>query len=392
MRYPIRDAVAIVGVGSTGFSRSSARSMLDMTTEAAITAILDAGLTKNDIDGLAGTMMIAGAPTVSPMEMGAALGLERVTYFSHAPVPIVFSLMDAMAAVYSGACETVLIFHGVFRSPRISKSAGGDAIRATKFAGLSAKRWMPGLAGGDYAAWAKRYMEVYGVDREGLARVAVNGRSWAVDNPLAVWREPIDFDTYYAARMVREPLGLFDMDTPVDGADAFVITTAERARDLAQPAVLVHAASSCLLDRNADCGELLDLDRTAADLVAEDLRSKSELWVDDSDFCIAYDGFSIIALNWLESFGWCGRGEASAFLCDNWDNKNERARLGARGVPLNPHGGSLSEGGTQGSGHLRESVVQLRGQAGARQVPDAKAAVVAIGGLYMNAQGVVLRR
>jgi len=105
-----------------------------------------------------------------------------------------------------------------------------------------------------------------------------------------------------------------------------------------------------------------------------------------------HDGFSIIALNWLESFGWCGRGEASAFLCDNWDNKNERARLGARGVPLNPHGGSLSEGGTQGSGHLRESVVQLRGQAGARQVPDAKAAVVAIGGLYMNAQGVVLRR
>ena len=104
-----------------------------------------------------------------------------------------------------------------------------------------------------------------------------------------------------------------------------------------------------------------------------------------------YDGFTIITLGWLENTGWCGPGEAGGLLADSWDEAAGRALLRGR-VPINPHGGALSEGGTQGSGHLREAVLQLQGRAGARQVADAETALVTPGGFFFNSQGAVLRR
>jgi acetyl-CoA acetyltransferase len=129
---------------------------------------------------------------------------------------------------------------------------------------------------------------------------------------------------------------------------------------------------------------------TGQAVAARDLGAKSDLWLDDIDLFFPYDGFTIVALRCFESYGFCGPGEAGPFLEDNWDTAENRVKIGGR-VPVNPHGGSLSEGGSQGAGHVREAVTQLRGGAGDRQVPGAQAALLTPGGFFFNAQGLVLR-
>jgi acetyl-CoA acetyltransferase len=117
------------------------------------------------------------------------------------------------------------------------------------------------------------------------------------------------------------------------------------------------------------------------------LRAKSDFWIEDVDVFFPYDGFSIIALTWLENFGWCGPGEATAFMQDHWvaaDNDGGGRVLIKGRIPVNPHGGSLSEGATQGSGHLREAVQQLQGLAGDRQVEGAALALLGIGGFFQR--------
>ena len=203
-------------------------------------------------------------------------------------------------------------------------------------------------------------------------------------------REPMTMDDYLAARMIRWPLCLLDMDVAVDGADAFVITTAERARDLPLPPVLVDAVALGMIDKN-DEDQAPGLEQHGQQVTVRALRAKSDFWIDDCDVYFPYDGFSIITLNWIENAGWCGRGEAGAFLEQHWDEQQQRVLIDGR-IPVNPHGGSLSEGGTQGSGHLREAVHQLQGRAGERQVPDARRAIVTAGGFFFNAQGVTLHR
>jgi acetyl-CoA acetyltransferase len=231
-------------------------------------------------------------------------------------------------------------------------------------------------------------MHEYGVDKEPFGRIAVNMRSNAALNPLAAMRSPITLEDYYAARMIRDPLSMLDMDIPVDGADAFVLTTTERARTLPHRPVALHAATIGLGTSDED--QLPSLRRHGQHVVVEALRAKSDLWLDDVDVFLPYDGFTIITLAWFENVGWCKPGEAGRFLADNWDSDRERIVIDGR-IPVNPHGGSLSEGATRGTGHLREAIVQLRGDAGERQAPRAETALVTPGGFFFNAQGAILR-
>jgi acetyl-CoA acetyltransferase len=120
------------------------------------------------------------------------------------------------------------------------------------------------------------------------------------------------------------------------------------------------------------------------------LRAKSDLWLSDVDVFLPYDGFTIITLGWIENLGWCGPGEAGDFMRSHWDAPSNRVLIDGR-IPLNPHGGALAEGATRGSGYVREAVQQLRGEAGERQVPGAKVALVASGGFFFNSQGLILR-
>ena len=388
-RNPIKDQIAIVGVASTGFTRDGSRSRDSLVAEACIAAIRDAGVSKRDVDGVCGTL--PNAHRVVSM-----LGLPEVTHYINQPPPFVFTIEDAMNAIFAGSADVVLAYHAMYRNPAVSRSAAGDPLRRNLgWAGAPAGRaWrsdpesVEGSVG--YTAWASRYMHEYGVRREHLGYVAVNDRTNAAANPLAAMRDPLTMEDYLAARMVRDPLCILDMDVPVDGADAFVLTTAERARDLTDTPVLIHAATTGTSAPNEE-DQIPDLRHHGQQVVARELREKSDIWIPDVDVYFPYDGFSFITLSWIENVGWCAPGEAGAFVESHWDKDANRILIDGR-IPVNPHGGALSEGGTQGSGHVREAVVQLRGQAGDRQVPGARTAFLTPGGFFFNAQGLVLRR
>jgi acetyl-CoA acetyltransferase len=383
-RNALKDHVAVVGIGSTGFSRSSDKTALTLALEASTAAIRDAGLTAADVDGVIATGEPGGP---SPALVGSSLGLDNVTHFTR-PAPVaMFSFVDAVNAVYSGSCDVALVVYPFLRLPWASRQAANDPFRRHLQTGTAAAPESIANAAG-YAAWASRYLYEFGASRDTFARIAINQRTNAAQNPLAAIQTPLTMDDYYAARMIREPLCMLDMDLPVDGADAFVLTSAERARSLAQPPVLVHATATGLVAQNEE-DQLPSIQHHGQHVVIDTLRAKSDVWIDDVDVYCPYDGFTIITAQWIENAGWCGPGEAGEWLEDNWDKESNRVLINGR-VPMNPHGGSLSEGATRGSGFLRESVVQLRGQAGERQVDNAQTALVTTGGFFFNSQGAVL--
>ena len=341
-RNPAKDKVAIAGVGLSPYARDRGTTTeLAMVLEAAVAAIRDAGLTAADIDGVVGGGLLTGG--IDPATVVSALGLPAVTWWTKVPPPIMNHLVAAVNAVWTGACEVALAYHSVYRVGGFSRSANADPFRRRAAFGLpdgraatgdghtDAEPWsMHGSAG--YAAWAGRYLAEFGASREDFGLIAINGRSNAAANPNAVLREPLTMAGYLGGRMIREPLCLYDMDVPVDGADAFIVTTAERARDLPASPVLIHAAT---MGMTAPPEEHLaaGLEATGQPLAARDLRAKSDLWLDDIDLFFPYDGFTIVALRCFESYGFCGPGEAGAFLADNWDadrRTGSRSRDGCR--------------------------------------------------------------
>jgi len=384
---PAKDRVAFASAATTGFQRDHG----DVTPEslaldACIGAIRDAGISAQDVNGLVG----ANAPFIQ-----SALGIPHLTYWNGPGIPFVSAIANAMNAVSTGAADVVLAYHSVYRNPMFSRAAANDPFRAGAFlrmgGGMGGDGFGPDSIAGavGYTAWASRYLYEYQASRETFGYIAINDRSNAAENPAAVLREPITMDDYLAARMIRWPLCLLDMDVPVDGADAFIVTTTERARDMALPPVLIHACTQGMIAQNEE-DQTPSLRDHGQHVVLASLRAKSDIWLDDIDVYFPYDGFSFITVSWIENAGWCGLGEARAFIEDNWDAAGNRILINGR-IPVNPNGGALSEGGTQGSGHTREAIHQLQGRAGPRQVSDASKALITAGGFFFNAQGCVLR-
>ncbi len=393
-RNPARDQVAIVGLGRSPYSRDRGGCTPgSLVVEAAIAAARDAGVGANDIDGICGSML-------SAQYVQAALGIPQVSWFANPQSVMGNQVVAAVAAVHAGMCDTALVYHHAYRLPWSSRSAARDPMRRRATLGLADARSWWGSGHNDagpnsmyganaYAAWAGRYLHDYGYGRETLGRIAINSRTNAAANDNAVYREPLTMDTYLAGRMVRDPLSVYDMDIPIDGANAFIVTTTERARDLPHRPVLVHAASLGHTDYGSE-EQLADLNHAGQMVVMERVWSKSELTLADVDVFYPYEGFSNIALAWIENVGYCERGEGGDFVAQHWDEAAQRIVIEGR-VPLNTHGGSLSEGGTQGAGHLYEACLQLRGNAESRQVPGARVALVTPGGFYFNSQGFLLR-
>ncbi|MDF3309657.1 thiolase family protein [Rhodococcus sp. T2V] len=384
-RYPIQDQVAIVGVGTTEYSRDSGKSELGLVAEASRAAIRDAGLTAKDIDGIAGSWVRAEL-------VQGALGIPAVNYYLNTILPpFQGQVIAGMNAVFAGLCETVLVYHSGYRTAVASRSAAADPFRVPRRSRLRPLSPMPDTINGTvcYATWADRYLHEYGATREDLGLIAINNRSNAVHNDHAVQRDPLTMEGYLAGRMIREPLNLFDMDYPVDGSDALVITTAERARDLTDTPVLLHVAVDGQTSHAVE-EDMPDLTQTGLKAAADNLWARTDLSLDDVDVYMPYDGFSIIQLKWFESIGYCGVGEAPAFLKKHWNADENRIEINGR-VLVNPHGGSLSEGASQGAGHIREAVRQLRGQGSGLQVEGAKTALVTPGGFFYNAGALLLR-
>ncbi|KRD05738.1 acetyl-CoA acetyltransferase [Mycobacterium sp. Root265] len=384
LRNAMKDQVAIVAATTTGFTAANtATTQTALAARAGIDAIRAAGLTAQDIDGLCGSW-----PSTAVLQ--STLGLPRLTWSGNPVIPLVDHIATAAAAVHAGLCETVLVYHAAYRSAWNTGAALKDPFRRLATPGLNDRPPRPESMASSvgYAGWAARYLYEFGLHRDAFAPVALNARANAADNPAAARREPLTLDDYHNGRMVRWPLSVHDMDVAVDGADAFIVTTAERARDLALPPVFIHAAvlgqaSPAEEDQNTS------LRHHGQQIVIDTLRAKSDFWLDGVDVYFPYDGFTPITLNWIENAGWCGFGEAPAFLREH-ATESGRVLIGGT-IAVNPHGGSLAEGGTQGSGHIREAVHQLQGTAGTRQVPGARTALITAGGFFFNAQGLMLR-
>ena len=388
-RNPHKDQVAFASAATTGFTRSAGEvTQASLALDACVKAIEAAGIDKSEINGLIGA---------NNGYIQSALGIPEVNYYVGAGVPFGFSIANAVGAVASGQCDVALAYHSIYRNASNSRSAGNDPFRARAFASNANARALGDGFGPDtvgaavgYTAWASRYLYEYNESRDLFGYIAVNDRSNAQRNPGAVMRgEPLTMDDYLSARMIRWPLSMLDMDVPIDGADAFIVTTTERARDMKLKPVLIHACTNGMVAQNEE-DQTPSLTHHGQHVVLESLRAKSDIWIDDIDVFFPYDGFTFITVSWIENVGWCKRGEAGDFLRQHWDKTEGRVKVNGK-MPFNTHGGFLSEGATQGTGHLREAVLQLRGEAGRRQVPNVKAALVDPGGMNYNAQAMIFR-
>jgi acetyl-CoA acetyltransferase len=224
------------------------------------------------------------------------------------------------------------------------------------------------------AQYAQAHMHRYGTTPEQLAQIALNARRNAALNPNAIYRDPMTIDDYFASRMITTPLRLFDCDVPCDGATAFIVSRRELAEDLASQPVYVEAIGTAMRDRPS-WDQIHDLTRTVGADAATQMWSRTGLTPADVDLAEIYDGFSFLTLLWLEALGLCPMGESGPFV----EGGHRISRDGP--LPLNTHGGQLSGGRLHGYGFLHEACVQLRGQAGERQLASGpKVAAVAAGG------------
>jgi acetyl-CoA acetyltransferase/uncharacterized OB-fold protein len=373
------DRVAITGVGQSQVGRRLMVDPVSLTVDACLRAVEDAGLTLDDIDGIAtypgpsGPGFSEGG--ITPVE--EALQLRPTWVNSGAETPGQNgSIMAAMLAVSSGLCRHVLCYRTVWQASHDAMTRSGawkpSPGRATgmmewraPFGAMSASQWI--------ACHASHYMHRYGATRDPLGWIAVNNRAMAALNPEALYRDPITMDDYYAARTVSTPFGLLDCDVPVDGSVAVIVSAIETAKDRPKPAVLVEAVGTQVLERLSwDQDTLTHLPQSLGP--SAHLWSRTSLTPDDVDVAQLYDGFTFNALSWLEGLGFCELGGAT-----DWLEGGKAIALDGK-LPLNTSGGQLSAGRLHGYGFVREAVLQLRGEATGRQVPDARVAVVTAGG------------
>jgi acetyl-CoA acetyltransferase/uncharacterized OB-fold protein len=381
-RPPVRDDrfehnAVLSGIGRSAIGRRLMRDPLSLTVDACLAAIADAGLTPADIDGLStypgpapGGMSEGG---VTAVEDALRLHPTWINGGMDLPGPG-GSIIAAMLAVASGLCRHVLCFRTVWESTSATMRLGGMPGGRVSgplyewrapFGAMSAAHWI--------AMHAHQYMHRYGAPREMLGWIALNGRANAARNPIAIYRDPMTMDDYLSARPITSPFGLYDCDVPCDASVAVIVSDASVAADLPHPAIRVEAVGTQINERVSWEQETITHEPQVLGQAAH-LWSRTTMTPADVDLALVYDGFTFNAITWLEALGFCGLGEAH-----DWLDSGRRIALGGE-LPVNPHGGQLSEGRTHGYGFFYEAITQLRHDAGERQVAGARTAVVTSGG------------
>lgn len=371
---PLERRAIISGIGQSAIGRRLHRSGIDLTIEAALAAVADAGLTLDDIDGISTYPGSGGSfGGASGTELHDALRL-RLNWRDGASETAgqLGAVHKAILAVAAGLARHVIVFRTVVegsRGPARPSGMGGGLPPNMRyllpFGASSAANWI--------ACYAQRHMHEYGTTREHLGAIAINARTHAAMNPNAIYTEPMTMDDYLSARMISEPFCLFDCDVPCDGSTAVIVSHRDSAADLAHPAVHVDAIGTALRCRPS-WDQFDDLTTMPLRDSAASLWERTDLRPADVDTAQLYDGFSWLTMAWLEALGFCGRGEGGPFV-----EGGSRIALGGE-LPLNTWGGQLSGGRLHGFGFLHEGVLQLRHEAGIRQVDGAEVAMVAAGG------------
>jgi acetyl-CoA acetyltransferase len=369
---------AIVGVGQTEFSKDSGRSELRLGVEAVKAALDDAGLSPREVDGYA-TYSMDNNPAI---EINRSLGGGDLTFFGRthygggaAGAPI----RQAAQAVTTGLAQVVVCYRAMNERSMQRFGAGVQAQRPMPTTESAHFGWYAPYGLLTPASWvamnAQRYMHEFGATSEDFGRIAVADRKHAATNPNAWFHgQPITLEDHQQSRWIVEPLRLLDCCQESDGAVAVVLTSVERARDLAQkPAVVAGAAQGAGSEQQMMTGfyseDIVGLPEMG--VVAKQLYAQGGIGPDDIQTAVIYDHFSPFVLAQLEEFGFCGRGEAKDFIRDG------AIELGGR-LPINTHGGQLGEAYIHGMNGIAEGVRQIRGQS-VNQVPDVEHALVTAG-------------
>jgi len=386
----IEKRCVISGVGQSDVARRLGRDPLELTLDACLAAIADAGLETTDIDGLS-TYPGAAAPARGFSGAGAydvidALRLNVGWYDGGLETSgQLGSVIKACLAVGAGLCNHVVCFRSVWEGTaqgsggRAAVGMGSEAASSGDFRASGMMEWSLPFGAASAACWiamyAQAHMHRYGTTAEQLAQIALNARRNAALNPMAIYRDPLTMDDYMASRMITTPFHLFDCDVPCDGATAIVVSRAERAGDLRKEPIHVEAVGAAIHDRPS-WDQLKDLTRMCSHDAADQMWSRTDIKPADVQIAELYDGFSYLTMNWLEALRLCPIGESGPFI----EGGHRIARDGV--LPVNTHGGQLSAGRLHGYGFLHEACVQLWGEGGERQVtkPLEIAAVGAGGG------------
>lgn len=386
-RPVVRNTAAIAGIGQTAYAKALPSAAWELAVEAVLAACADAGVDVADVDGMC--RFTAPFETVSEAMLVRALGIRELSFFAQAPhggEALGAVVAHAAAAVSAGLANVVVVYRA------LSQSRGGRFGRADRAGGGAGESaadivvpeqdnlsfaWPYGLMspGQLFALWARRYATVHGLTDEDLTRtlgtIAITQRQYANSNPAAMMRDrKLDWETYQNARMISEPLRLFDLCLENDGACAFVVTSAERARALRDDPVYVLSATQTLSPYREPMGiytggEMLELFPPAA---ADRLFGQAGVSRKDIDVAELYDATSYMTLRSLESYGFAADGAGWRYVLDHGTGPDSP-------LPVNTHGGHLSEAYLHGMNGILEAVRQLRGTA-CNQVAGAEVALV----------------
>jgi acetyl-CoA acetyltransferase len=396
MEPNIKDKTAIVGVGATPYYRrgeSYPKTTYGLIGEAIIAAAADAGISVKDIDGFAyysgaSSGYAEAMDTATIMEM---LGIPEVTFtaaLTNGGGGSAGAIGLASAAILAGDATYVVTVMALQQiKQRLGRSFAALAPTAeTSFvqpAGLVGP-------GNLMALLARRHMHKYGTRREAFAEIAISSRTNAQNRPTAIMRTPMTLEDYFKARMISEPLCLYDFCLESDGAVAVITASSERAKNCRQKPVYVMG---CTHGGNIEWGRAFmglqmpdDAFTTSGHQpVAKRLYQKVGISPKDIDVALIYDHFTPMVLMQLEDYGFCEKGEGGPFV------ESGAIRYAGGSIPVNTHGGNLSEGYIIGMTHIREAVDQLRGTA-INQVADAEIALVTGGPAPIPVSGLILRR
>jgi acetyl-CoA acetyltransferase len=375
----------IVGIGLSDAPKAPHLDSLGHHVQAIQRALADCGLEKRAIDGYVCAGMDVGA--ADAVSMAEYLGIDHryIDGTMTGGSSFEFHVQHAAAAIREGLCDTVLVSYGSDFLSRRGRTLGTGGFRGfAKVSGAelySAPYGLPIV--GSYALVAQRHMHEFGTTSEQLAEIAVGVREFAGLNPNAMYRDPITAADVLASRMIADPLHLLDCCIVSDGGGAFVMTTAERARDLRKSAVRVLGAAGAQTHWNIS--QMPDYTTSAGATCIPEALGRAGVRAADIDTLQFYDSFTITVLVLLEDAGFCKKGEGGAFVAQG------HLRRGGR-HPLNTDGGGLSacHSGMRGLFLIAEAVRQLRGEAGEAQVPEARLALAVGSGGFLSCIGAVV--
>ena len=363
----IPGVAAIAGLGATEFSKDSGRSELQLAAEATLAALADAGLRPAEVDGLVTFSM----DSTAEIALARELGLPQLSFFSHIGYgggAACATVQQAALAIAAGLAEVVVCYRALNeRSGHRFGQVSRAAVAAMTSSGIDNGWHYPmglGTPAATVAMIARRYMHDYGATSEDFGAVTVADRRHAATNPAAwFYRRPVTLAEHQASRWIAEPLRLLDCCQESDGAVAVVVTSADRARDLAQPPAVIRAAAQ---GSGPDQFVMTSYYRAELGLpemgvVARQLWRQAGIGPPDVRTAVLYDHFTPYVLLQLEELGFCPRGEARHFIT------GDAIELGGR-LPVNPNGGQLGEAYIHGMNGIAEAVRQVRGSS-VNQVP-----------------------